>query len=86
MLKNFWMVASSTKHNKSVIVHKFAQKYRFKGSWDATGKIVKEAIHNSEFQYERCATVFDCYVKMEQRLTRNGDEEVTQKLLEYIGN
>ena len=83
MLKNFWMVASSTKHNKSVIVHKFAQKYRFKGSWDATGKIVKEAIYNSELRYERCTTAFDFYMKMKQHLTRNGNEEVTKKLLEY---
>ena len=81
--QNFWKVASSGKHNESVIVHKFAQKYRFKGSWDATGKIVKEAIRNSELRYERCATAFDCYMKMKHHLTRNGNENSTQKLLEY---
>ena len=42
--QNFLNVAQAAKHheNKTVIIHKFAQKYRFKGSWDATGKNVKE--------------------------------------------
>ena len=64
-------------------MHKFAQKYHFKGFWDATGKIMKEAIHNSELWYERCATTFDCDMNMKQYLTRNSDEEVTKELLEY---
>lgn len=48
--QSFWKVASSGTTNKSKIVHKFAQKYRFKGSWDTTGKIVKEAIMNNELR------------------------------------
>ena len=42
--QNFWKVASSGTTNNSVIIHKFAQKFRFKGPWDATGKLVKQAI------------------------------------------
>ena len=65
------------------MVHKFAQKYRSRGSQDAAGKIVKEVIRNSELRYERCATTFDCDMNMKQYLTRNSDEEVTKELLEY---
>ena len=40
---NFLNTVSATSHHdhKPIITHKFAQKYRFKGSWDATGVLVK---------------------------------------------
>ena len=44
---------------------------------------MKEAIFNRDLQYERCAIVFDFYMKIKQHLTRNDKEEVTNKLLEY---
>ena len=69
--------------NKSVIVHKFAQKYRFKGLWDTAGKIFKEAILNSEIWYEQCTHAFECYTKMKQHLSRNVEENSTHKVLDY---
>ena len=64
-------------------MHKFVIKYRFKWSWDVIDKIFKEAILNSEFRYERCASTFEYYMKMKQHLNRNGEEESTQKVLKY---
>lgn len=64
--QNFVKVAnaSTTLKYKTNIVHKFASKYRFKGSWDATGKLVKERIHNLEMKYERCDTAWSCYERL----------------------
>jgi hypothetical protein len=59
------------------LIHKFAQKYRFKGSWDAVGKMVKERILNHELKYFRCATAWDCYIKLKDELV---DKERRQKL------
>ena len=75
---------SSKRHDsKTIIVHKFAQKYRFKGSWDATGKIVKERILNNELKNYRCANAWDCYVKLSKDLSMNGEENKTKKLIKY---
>ena len=49
------------RHPGSRTVHKFAQKFRFKGPWDATGKIVKEAINNCELQYKHYKNAQDLY-------------------------
>ena len=86
--QNFLNVAQAAKHheNKAVIVHKFAQKYRFKGSWDTTGKIVKERILNNELKYERCANEFDCYIKFQIDLARDGNEDKMKKLMQYENN
>ena len=54
-------------------MHKFAQKSRFKGPWDATGKIVKEGIKNCELQFKRCTNAMDCYEKMTKKLAHNGN-------------
>ena len=70
-------------HHKPIIIHKFAQKYRFKGSWDATGKVVKQKILQNELKYDRCSTALDCYMKLTRDMTRDGSEKKTQKLLEY---
>ena len=77
--QNFWKVASSGTTNNSVIIHKFAQKFRFKGLWDATGKLVKQAIQNNELRFERCANAWDCYIKMKRDLIRSGQERKQQK-------
>ena len=52
---NFWKIATSFNDRSSRIVHKFAEKYCFIGSWDATGKLVKAAILKNEMKYERWA-------------------------------
>lgn len=75
--------ASSNHNSKSTIIHKFAQKFRFKGSWDATGKIVKQRILNNELKYDRCANALDCYQKLSRDLTKDGSDVKAAKLLEY---
>ena len=83
--QNFYHVANAAKtlHHKPITIHKFAQKYRFKGSWDATGKVVKQKILQNELKYDRCSTALDCYMKLTRDMTRDGSEKKTQKLLEY---
>ena len=88
----FLNVATVTSNHTSnpdvhpIAIRIFAQKYRFKGSWDATGKIVKERILNNELKGDRCATAFDCYIKLGRDLTKNGEDEKSSKLLEYENN
>ena len=64
-------------------MHKFAEKYCVKGSWDATGKLVKAAILKNEMKHERCANAFDCYTKLKADLSKNGTEKLKQKWLEW---
>jgi len=83
--QNFLKVATfATNHNsKSILTHKFVQKYRFKGSWDATGKIVKQRILNNKLKYYRFANAWDCYVKLSKYLTKNGEEARRKKFEQY---
>jgi len=57
--QNFLSVAkaASYRNHTSIIVHKFAQKYRFKGPWDGTGKLT-QTILNNELKYERYSVAF----------------------------
>ena len=41
---------------------------------------------NNELRLERCATAFDCYIKLKQDLSRSGTEEKTTSFLEYETN
>jgi hypothetical protein len=68
--QNFYKTATfASEHDHDCrLIHKFAQKYNFKGSWDAAGKIVKERILNHELKHYRCATAWDCYVKLRNDL------------------
>ena len=58
--------ASSFHNNKCTITYKFVQKYRFKGSWDATGKLIKRILNN-EFKFDWCVDAFDCYKKLSRK-------------------
>eukprot|EP00957_Ditylum_brightwellii_P138423 10550400-Ditylum_brightwellii.AAC.1 len=42
--QTFLQIGQSYYRRKTTFIHKFAQKYGFKGSWDATGKLVKQTI------------------------------------------
>ena len=86
--QNFYHIstASSNHPHKPIQTHKLAQKYRFKGSWDATGKVVKQQILQNELKYDRCATALDCYLKLTRDLAKDGEDKKTQKLLEYERN
>ena len=86
--QNFLNVAraSGTHDNKVVVVHKLAEKYRFKGSWDATGKLVKERIMNNELKYDRCSNAMDCYLKLTRDLTKDGKQTAMVKMEMYEKN
>ena len=86
--QNFTQVAmASSKHDhKPMLIHKFAQKYRFKGSWDATGKIVKQRILNNELKHRRCATAFDCYIKLKSDMTQKPNRKKWVDLLKHESN
>lgn len=83
--QNFFKIASASKsiNKHSIIIHKFAGKYRFKGSWDATGKLIKNSIQNLELKLDRCDNAFACYIKLRKDLTRSGEEKDISKLLQY---
>ena len=63
--QNFYHVANAANilSHKPVLTHKLAQKYRFKRSWDVTGKVVKKKILQNELKYDRCSNAMDCYMK-----------------------
>ena len=63
------------------LIHKFAQKYRFKGSWDAVGKHVRERILNNELSWIRCEDAWHCYLQLRNDLV---DEEKRRKLFEKL--
>ena len=61
--KNFIKIATfSREHNNSRIIHKYAQKYFFKGSWDSFSKTVKDNIMGLETRYERVDEALKCYL------------------------
>ena len=70
--QNFYHVAksSSQTNHKLITIHKFAQKYQFKGSWDATGKTIKMMILHNELKYDQCLTALDCYMKLTRDMTK----------------
>ena len=82
--QNFWNVATSAEQTPhSICIHKFGAKYRFKGSWDAFSKVIKEQILNNELIFDCCTNAWDCYGKLGKLLSKDGSEEETKQLLEY---
>jgi hypothetical protein len=81
--QNFLNVAtfSSLFDGMCQLIHKFAQKYRFKGSWDAVGKHVKDRILNNELSFCRCEDAWNCYLKLRDDLV---DDEKRRKLFEKL--
>ena len=72
--KHFYKLTTfAERHPGSIAVHKFSQKFKFKGPWDATGKIVKQAIKNCELQFKRCTNAMDCYEHVGKRLAHAGN-------------
>ena len=81
--QNFYNIArfGGEFNNSCHLIHKFAAKYRFKGSWDAVGKVVKERIRNNELSGKRCATAWDVYITLRDDLV---DKEKRKKLFEKL--
>ena len=59
--QNFWKIATFYSRNEVLVKHRFAQKYHFKGVWDAAGKVIKQMIVKGEYSKERSATAYDCF-------------------------
>ena len=76
--QNFFNISHFSSHfiRPTRIVHKFAQKFRFKGSWDAVGKVVKMRIENNELKYVRVADAWDCYRTLRKQLSKDGSEKL----------
>jgi len=68
--QTFLEVAMSCSSRDTTMAHKFAQKYGFKGSWDAIGKLIKQAINRLELRNERVSNTFDCYKKLGKELSK----------------
>eukprot|EP00957_Ditylum_brightwellii_P066794 5068392-Ditylum_brightwellii.AAC.1 len=79
-------MSKSCDTRKTTVVHKFPQKYGFKGSWDAAGKLVNQRIEHLELKGEQIANTYDCYVKLHKELTKYGSQEECVKLLDYEQN
>lgn len=84
--QNLFMIVTSADNNGSCQVHKFAQKFCFKGSWDATGKLIKSAILKNEMKHDRCANAYDCYLKLTRDITKNRQEDVNKNWLRWERN
>ena len=81
--QKFWHVAVGAEDNGSRIMHQFAQKYGFKGSWDATGKQIKTLILRNENSSLCCANALDCYLRLTRDLENMGHEKKQEKWLDW---
>jgi hypothetical protein len=76
--QNFLKIATSPSGKRRIQVeHRFAQKYQFKGVWDAAGKVLKHWMVNFELvssvrnrQKKRLATAWDCYEQFSAHLRK----------------
>lgn len=74
--QDFFHVTTSSSKNlqKPIYNHRIWQKYSFKGSWDTTGKIVKQQILLNELTYAWCYN----YLKLTRDLTKDGQDKKTK--------
>eukprot|EP00957_Ditylum_brightwellii_P122511 9342488-Ditylum_brightwellii.AAC.1 len=79
----FLQVATSCNSRDTAVIHKFVQKYKFKGSWDIAGNLVKQTIHCLEIKNVRVTNTKDCYEKLGKELTKTGKEKYIKNMLEY---
>lgn len=84
--RTFYHVATCAETHHSRVIQMFAEKFCFKGSWDATGKLVKYAILKNEKKFDRCANAFDCYYKLKRDLHKDGQQESNKMWLELERN
>ena len=84
--QNFYHVATFAETHHSRVIQKFAEKFCFKGSWDATGKLIKHAILKNEKKFDRCANALDCYYKLKRDLNKDGQRESDKMWLEWERN
>lgn len=62
---NFWKIATAARVLGVLVSHGFAQKYGFKGIWDAAGKVVKDYIRKLEVtQKWRFPNALECFIAL----------------------
>eukprot|EP00957_Ditylum_brightwellii_P113876 8681686-Ditylum_brightwellii.AAC.1 len=66
----FLQVATSCGSRDTTVILKFVQKYKFKGSWDTAGNLIKQTIHRLEMKNVRVTNANDCYEKLGKELTK----------------
>jgi hypothetical protein len=68
---NFWRIATFPSRVAGIrIVHRFAQKYQFKGVWDAAGKVIKELIRQLELENKRLPSAWKCVEQLTGELEK----------------
>ena len=72
--QNFNLNEQLSNKHKVTLVHKFAQKYGFKGPWDGTSKLIKSAISKQEMKYIRVANAADCHRLLSNELTQDNTD------------
>ena len=77
--QNFLRLASAGESHPTRFIHKFPQKFGFKGPWDATGKLIKSTILRNELRLNRCANALDCYYQLKRDLNKDGTNEVNDR-------
>ena len=69
--QNFFQIACFAHEVDGIqITHRFAQKYMFKGVWDAAGKVIKATIRDLELEKVRFPNGFACYEKLRAHLSK----------------
>eukprot|EP00957_Ditylum_brightwellii_P171019 13018712-Ditylum_brightwellii.AAC.1 len=68
------------------VVHKFSQKYGFKGSWDDAGKLVKQRVECLELKGKQIANTCNFYAKLCKEPMKDGSQEEYVKLFDYEQN
>ena len=68
--QNFARLVPSSQDSQPLKIHKFAQKYGFKGPWDGTNKLIKNCINKYESKLKRLTNAFDCYCLLSTDLTQ----------------
>jgi hypothetical protein len=66
--QNVFKVATSSERTGVELDHRFAQKYGFKGVWDAAGKVIKQMMRDEGLvtrngKMHRFANAWDCFFR-----------------------
>lgn len=77
--QNFIFIATHPRRNpETELIHKFAEKFQFKGSWDGIGKNVKKFLWDCEMGNKRCGNAFACYDRCRKDFPTNNPKKWKQ--------
>ena len=60
-------------------IHKFTQKFEFKGPQDGISKLIKNLFDKFECELTRVANAFDCFYHIKTELTKNDSNSTKQE-------